>query len=732
MKGMRRFNCAVGLMLAAAMPLAAIAQSTSEAWRSVTDARLHNPEPGDWAGYRRTDDATGFSPLTQITPDNVKGLRAVWSFSFKDNSRWTPTPIVVNGMMYIAQGSGRVVAMNAATGDVVWIHERTFPQDISISQGYNRSRGVAVAGDIVYWGTGDSYLLALDARTGKELWEVKTGDYHSGDGHNQPPLIADGKVFLGHTGGDRTARGRFRAFDALTGKLLWQINTAPKAGDPGYDTWANRAQVEPAGSVPWGPVSYDPKLKLVYFGTGQPTPWIEDMRGTGKALYSNAIIAADADTGKIRWHFQTSPNDNWDRDSVFESTLVDLEIGGKTVPALIHTGKIGWGVVLNRVTGKFISAFRTAYENVITGWTKDGVPITDPAFHPKAADIDAGKSYLVCPHLHGGRDLNASSFSPLTKLYYVGINNTCMTTKVTRIPFKEGSSMGATSGKAVRVPGYDYVGEMVAYDPVTGKRAWTWRAVGGHAMSASVLTTGSGLLFGGTVDRQFFALDASSGKLLWQNRMSGDVSGAPVTFTVGGRQYVAMASGGRPGHSASFAPLTNVTVPDGSGSITVYALPDERDLAVPDKAAPPAIITRSASPEIAAQAAAAGAAPAAKTPVTGAPGSGAPAPAAQLASGGAYYTAAQAARGDQVFHAVCMACHTVADHTGASFQAKWGKGTAAPLFVRVSMMPENAPGSLPKDDYIAVMAYMMRESGFPAGKTPLPSEITELDKIPLH
>ncbi len=717
MKGMHRFNCAVGLVLAACLPLAAIAQSAPEEWRTVTDARLQNPEPGDWAGYRRSDDATGFSPLAQITPDNVRNLRAVWSYSFKDNSRWTPTPIVVNGMMYVAQGSGRVTAFNAATGDVVWTHERTFPQDISISQGYNRSRGVAVAGDLVYWGTGDSYLMALDARTGKMVWEVKTGDYHSGDGHNQPPLIADGKIFIGHTGGDRTARGRFRAYDALTGKLLWQINTAPKAGEPGYDTWANRKELEPAGSVPWGPVSYDAKLGLVYFGTGQPTPWIEDMRGIGKALYSNSIIAADGATGKIKWHFQVVPNDNWDRDSVFESTLVDLKISGKVVPALIHTGKTGWGVVLNRTNGKFISAFRTAYENVITGWTKTGVPITDPAFHPKAADIDAGKSYLVCPHLHGGRDLNASSFSPVTQLYYVGINNTCMTSKVTRIPFKEGSSMGATSGKAVRVPGYDYVGEMVAYDPVSGKPAWTWRAVGGHAMSASVLTTASGVLFGGTVNRQFFALDAGNGKLIWQTRMSGDVSGAPITFTVGGRQYVAMGSGGRPGHSASFAPLTNVAVPDGGGEMTVYALPDDRDLAVPDKAPAPAIVNRSVSPEIAAQA---------KAPVP------AQSAAAVPSAGAAYFTAAQAARGEQVFRTVCVACHTVADHTGASFHTKWGKGTAAPLFVRVSMMPENAPGSLPKEDYVAVVAYMMRESGYVAGQTPLPGEISELDKIPLR
>lgn len=717
MRGNRRLGLWAGLILATCSPVAVLSQPGGEIWRSITSERLQQPEAGDWASYRRSYDATGFSPLDQINKTNVTQLRQVWSFSVKDNSRWAPTPIAVNGMLYVAQGTGRVVAFDATTGDVVWIHERRYPEDVSASQAYPRHRGVAVYGDMIYWGTADSYLLALDAKTGKLVWEVKTGDYHSGDGHNHPPLIADGKIFIGHTGGDRTARGRFRAYDAKTGKLLWTIYTAPRPGDPGYETWPNRAKYPPMGSVPWNTISYDPELKLVYFGTGQPTPWTEPFRGIGKALYSNSILAVDPDTGKIRWHFQVVPNDNWDRDSVFESMLVDLPINGRVRKALIHTGKTGWGVVVDRTNGKFISAFRTGYENVITGWTKNGTPISDPQFSLKPTDVGSGKSFVVCPHLHGGRDLNAASFSPLTHLYYLGFNSTCLKTPVTPVEYREGQSMTGTSGPAVMVPGYDYVGEMSAYNPVTGARVWNYRPPGGHAMSASVLATAGGLVFAGTVNRQFFALDAENGKLLWQTRLAGDVSGAPVAFQVDGRQYIAIAAGGRPAQTGSFSGLTKATLADGGGVISVFALPDDRDYKPSPRAGVPAIITKSQAPETGEVKTVAPAAPAAS---------------ATAKPGAAFYTAAQAARGQQLFATSCSSCHAIADHSGTSFRTKWSSGTAADLFNFISTaMPENAPASLPKADYAAIIAFMLSKSGYPAGASELPADAAALQAVKL-
>src|SRR5688572_20007574 len=211
----------------------ASAQSDGLPWTSITAERLLSPAAGDWASYRRTFDVTAFSPLRQINRNTVRQLRPVWSYAMRDNRRWLPTPVVANGLMYVPEGSGRVLAFDVVSGDVVWIHERKYPDDIAISEAFPRHRGVSIYRDTLYWGTADSYLVALDARTGKPLWEVKTGDYRTGEGHNHPPLIAEGKVFLGMAGGDLGARGKFRALDAETGRLLWTVNTAPGPGDPG-------------------------------------------------------------------------------------------------------------------------------------------------------------------------------------------------------------------------------------------------------------------------------------------------------------------------------------------------------------------------------------------------------------------------------------------------------------------------------------------------------------------
>ena len=388
---MQRVTLRTGLWATAIAVIAgaAVLAQSPPAWTSISEERLREPAPGDWMSYRRTDDVTAFSPLRQIDRTTVRRLQPVWTYSMRDNRRWLATPIVANGLMYVPEGSGRVVAFDAVSGEVVWIHERQFPADIAISEGYARTRGVSIYRDTLYWGTPDSYLIALDARTGALRWEVKTGDYRIGAGHAHPPLVAEGKVFLGHAGGDNGAPGRFRAFDAETGMLLWTVNTAPGPGDPGYDTWTRR-DVPPLGGAPWNTVSYDPDLRLVYFSTGQPAPWSTALRGQGDALYTNTVLAVDAQTGKIRWHFQLNPADDWDR-AGYENMLVDLQIGGRTRKALIQTGKMGWGVVLDRETGEFLHAFKTAYDNVVTGWTQKGRPIVNPALIPPPADVDSGK-----------------------------------------------------------------------------------------------------------------------------------------------------------------------------------------------------------------------------------------------------------------------------------------------------------------------------------------------------
>jgi alcohol dehydrogenase (cytochrome c) len=669
---------------------AALAQAPGTAWTPITAERLRDPEAGDWLGYRRTYDVTAFSPLREINRRNVASLRLVWAYTMRDNSRWVVTPIVANGLMYVSEGSGRVVAFDALTGELVWSYVRTYPDDISMSEAYPRHRGVAIYGDVIYFGTADSYFVALDARSGSRLWEVQTGDYRTGEGHAHPPLIAEGRVFIGTTGGDCAARGKFEAYDAANGARLWTLYTVPRKGEPGYETWTENAQWPPLGGAAWNTASYDPELELVYFSTGQPTPWTTASRGPGDSLYTNTVIAVEADTGRMRWHFQLVPRDEWDR-SAYESMLVDLEIRGVRRKALITTGKIGWGVVLDRETGEFLHAFRTAYDNTITGWTDDGRPIYDPRALPKPEDVDSGKVFEICPHIHGARNLQAPSYSPLTGYYYLGVNNSCMNAQVVTPVFLPGRGLTGVTYTASLAPGYDYVGEFVAFDPVTGERAWVYRPPSGAPMTASALATAGGLVFGGTADRQFFALDAENGELLWQARLNGDVSGAPVTYELGGKQYIAVAAGGRAAPTTTLGRLVGVDVPQGSGVLWVFALPDDEPREVPR----PARRDR---------------------------------PRRALADG--VYTAEQAAQGERLFEQECGACHEAENYTGANFAAKWGDGTLGDVYEDISLaMPPANAGKLTPATYASIVAYFLRSSGHPPGRAELPGDATALRAI---
>jgi alcohol dehydrogenase (cytochrome c) len=553
-----------------------LGQSPSRTWEPITEERLLKPRAGDWLSYRRTYDGFGFSPLDQINRSNVRNLRPVWTYPSREGGRWAPTPIVANGILYFSEGGGRVVAIDVVTGDKIWTYDRTLPKDIGKSQAFHRSRGVAVYEDKVYWGTPDSFLVTLDARTGKLLWEAKTGDYTTGEGHIHPPLITQGKVFFGYSGGDSNSRGKIAAFDAKTGKEIWTTYTVPAAGEPGYETWnAEKTGVPPLGAATWHTPTHDPELGLLYMATGQPTPRSLALRGKGDALYTNSILALDINTGKIRWYYQILPEESWDLDSPYESMLLDLVVNGEKRKALVHTSKIGWGVVLDRVTGKFLKAFRTGYDNVVTEWTSAGRPVYNPEVVPKPEDQDSGKTFFVCPHLHGTRNLQSPSYSPRTGLYYVGINNACMTVSFFSAKFGPNSRyQGMTNGDPKFAPGYDWVGEFVAFDLATGKRAWEYRPKSGSPMAASALATAGGIVFGGTSDRQFFALDDKTGEPLWQMRLNGDISGAPVTFEVGGKQYVAVGAGGNIAQTTTLGPLTKVDVPGGNGVIWVFALPE--------------------------------------------------------------------------------------------------------------------------------------------------------------
>jgi alcohol dehydrogenase (cytochrome c) len=534
--------------------------------------RLLDPEAGDWINVRRTYDGAGYSPLSQINSENVDQLRVAWAYSFSDDTRWAPNPVVANGIIYVSESGGKVHAIDAATGRAVWVYQRQLPEDISVSQAFNRARGVAVAYDKVYYGTADSYLVALDARTGEVVWETMTGDYKTGRGHSHPPIVADGKVIIGMNGGEFKTRGTVQAFDAETGELVWQVYTVPERGEPGSETWAEEDEIW--GGATWGTPTYDPETQTVYIATGQPLPWSGLLRGPGDNLYTNSILALDVDTGEMKWYFQTLPHDYWDLDSPFESVLVDLEIDGEVRKALVHHTKTGWGIVLDRVTGEFLHAYQIAYQNVIEGWDENGRPIFNPEARPGYDAQNSGERFFTCPHLHGARNVHQTSYSPDTGLIYQGVNNHCMNVEYVDAEYRPGRLWVGFRYDTVLAPGYDHVGEFAAFDPATGERKWTYVTESGAPMSASALTTAGNLVFGGTTDREFFALDATTGELLWSITLNGDVTGSPITFMVDGKQYVAIGAGGTVAASTSFAPLVGLRTQPGSGVLWVFELPE--------------------------------------------------------------------------------------------------------------------------------------------------------------
>lgn len=672
---MRGFKCVLPALVLAGLVFP-VAGQDARSWESITDERLLDPEPGDWMNYRRTYDAAGYSPLDSINRRNVDELRLTWTYSMRDGSRWLATPIIANGLMYIGEGTGRIIALDAVTGELAWSHTRTYPADIALSEANRRFRGVSLYGDTVYWGTADSFVVALDARTGEMRWETRTADYRNGEGHAHPPLVANGKVFIGMSGGDFAARGSLKALDAETGEILWNFYTIPGREDPGSETWDWDAGYPPAGAATWNTLSYDPELNLVYTPTGQPAPWTTTPEGHGDALYANSVVALDADTGALRWHYQLVPRDNWDR-ATYESMLVDLEIDGVLRKVLIQTGKIGWSVVLDRTTGEFLKAFRTAYDNTITGWTEAGRPIYNPDTVPQPGDVDTGKVFQVCPHPHGARNLNAPSFSAETRLYYLGVNNSCMNAIVVTPVRHSRFGLTGTSYTPTLAPGYDYVGEFVAFDPVTGTRAWTWRPQSGAPMTASALATGGGIVFGGTADRQFFALDDASGELLWLTRLNGDVSGAPITFEIDGRQYIAVTAGGGAAQTSTLGRLVDVDITQGSGVIWVFALPERRPREAP----------RPVRAEV---------------------------PTLSVAAG--VFNAAQAELGERIFGQHCSGCHDGGNYSGQAMLARWGSGTLGDIYRDIALsMPPSNPGGLAPEEYAGIVAYFLRETGYSPG-----------------
>ena len=433
-----------------------------QAYADVTAQRLLHPEPENWLMYRGTYDSWGYSPLDQITPANVGKLVPVWTFSTGVTEGHQAPPIVNNGVMFVTSPENQVFAFNAKTGDLLWRYERELPEDLF--QLHPTNRGVALYGDKVYFGTVDTYVVALDAKTGAVVWEEELEDYLSGYYMTLAPLAVNGKIIVGMSGGEFGIRGFIQALDAESGKSIWKTHTIPGPGEPGHDSWAGESWKTGGVSI-WVTGSYDPDLNLTFWGTGNAGPFMGEAR-PGNNLYSTSVIALDADSGELKAHHQYHWNGSWDWDEVSAPLLIDVKKGDRTFKGLVHPARNGylWTLERSADTITFVEAQPFVRQNVFKSVDpKTGRPAYDATKIP-----GIGRRAEYCPSSWGGKDWPPAAYNPQTGLLYVPANeNLC----------------GALTGrKETYRPGQLYMGVAFPDDfellpPAGGQRPY-WRAPG--------------------------------------------------------------------------------------------------------------------------------------------------------------------------------------------------------------------------------------------------------------
>jgi alcohol dehydrogenase (cytochrome c) len=542
-------------------------------YQAVTAERLAKPEDSNWLMIRRTYDGWGYSPLDQITPANVAKLKPVWVFSTGEARVHESAPVVNNGVMFVTTPNNQVIAIDASSGNLLWRYRR--PRVSGALVLHDTSRGVALFGDKVYFAGGEAIVVALDAKTGREVWTTTVADNKAAYYISLAPLIAGGKLMVGTSGGEFGIRGFVAALDLDTGKELWRTYTIPAPGEPGSETWSGD-QWKRGGAPIWVTGNYDPDTNIAYWGTGNGGPWIGDQR-PGDNLHVTSVIAIDVATGAIKGHFQYHPNDSWDWDEVSPPILVDYRRNGRTIKGLIDVARDGYLWFLERSAGpiRFVEGKPYVYQNVFTRLDPvTGRPDVDLARKPAT-----GRSAEYCPNAHGGKNWPPIAFSPKTRMIYIPANNNlCGTSTGVVATYTPGQAfVGASSGRAFVAPGGDHVGEVQAWNVDTGQRVWTHKYVNSPNWG-SMLATSGGLVFtGGTADRKFHAFDATTGKLLWEFPTNSGILAPPASFSLGGKQYVAVETGWGGDARGMQAVLNRLfpgdypEVPEG-GAVWVFAL----------------------------------------------------------------------------------------------------------------------------------------------------------------
>jgi alcohol dehydrogenase (cytochrome c) len=504
---------------------------------AVTAERLKQPADGEWLMVRRTYDGWGYSPLDQINTKNVARLQPVWTLSTGMNNGHEAAPIVNGGVMFVSTSFNQVLALDAKSGTLLWRYRSPVPTSV---RGKPVSRGVSLYGDKVFAVLTEGVLVALDAKTGREVWRTIVGNNSIGEYMTAPPLVADGKLVTGISGGDGANRGFVAAYDPGTGRELWKTYMTPSPGEAGSETWRGD-DWKTGGAATWVTGNYDPETNLVYWGVGNGYPWVGLAR-PGDNLYTASTVAIDVATGAIKGHFQYTPNESWDWDEVSPPILVDYRRGGRTVKGLINFARSGYLYFLERSAGAitFVEGMPYVKQNVFKSLdSKTGRPEIDEARKP-----DVGKLVDFCPSWHGAKNWQPGAYNPKTRMIYAPTQeNICAVMIGRTIQTTAGATRAASTQRMYIAPGADHLSEVQAWNVDTGKKVWT------HNFAKSpnwgpIMTTGGGLVFsGGTNDRIFRAFEASTGKILWEFPTNSGIYAPATSFTIDGKQYVAVLSG---------------------------------------------------------------------------------------------------------------------------------------------------------------------------------------------
>ncbi|ACB97191.1 methanol/ethanol family PQQ-dependent dehydrogenase [Beijerinckia indica] len=534
---MKRSNFLRSTSLAVALMLTGGAIAAEETYAPVTDARLGAAaKDAGWLMYRRDYTGSGYAPFDTINTSNVANLKQVWDYK-TDFDMGHESPAIVNGdYLFITTPKNELHAFQASTGKPLWVYKhdltgvglKTICCDVV-------NRGVALYGDNVYMATLDNRVVALDAKTGKPVWNTQLEKPDVGYAMTVAPLALKGKVVVGVSGGEYGARGYIAALDASTGKEVWRRHTIPAPNEPGGDTWPEGAY-KTGGGPAWLTGSYDADTDTLFWGVGNPGPWLATLR-PGDNLYTDSVLALDPATGNIKWHYQYTPNDTWDYDGTNEQVLIDITHEGKPYKALVSASRNGWLYAIDRTNGKLIYGEKFATATSVTGF-KDGKPVTDPDKRP-----DINKEIFTCPSFLGGKNWWPISVDVKTQIAYVPTMHTCMTMKGNAVSYRAGLPFLGESFKVVRDPAFpNHWGAVQAIDLNTGKQVWDFPSE--LPWNDGTLTTAGGVVFSGSADGYLHAFDAKTGKVLWKSpQATSGFLGVPSTWKVGDKQYIGIYAG---------------------------------------------------------------------------------------------------------------------------------------------------------------------------------------------